>query len=229
MNVRSIDERRCVPIASAGNSAERMAERCCDRLTRCESPTLRVSCTPFLHLQACSNLPRRTAKYRVAQRRLTRQRKPFVASDTTTISIAEMSVIGTTGSIPSTNVPAAPRVMMRRSPTPTRRCSVPGGGGGIVFWMTATRHDGRRRPQRARQRTPSRAVPPEQRRDEQRHERGVAGKRVLRGDVEDRLRNAQGDHVGHGRDEDDEHPAGHDLHRVARIAPCPDRTRTCPR
>ena len=38
---------------------------------------------------------------------------PFVISDTTIINIPEISVIGTTGSMPNTNVPAAPRVMMR--------------------------------------------------------------------------------------------------------------------
>ena len=71
------------------------------------------------------------------------------------------------------------------------------------------------RPDRARERAPLRAAPPEQRRDEQRRQRRVAGKRVLRRDVEDRLRHAQRDQIGDDRDEHDEDAARLHLHRLA--------------
>ena len=59
--------------------------------------------------------------------------KLFVASDTTIISIAEIKVIGTTGSIPMTNVPAAPRVTIAQSPIAHTTTDEPGGGAAIVF------------------------------------------------------------------------------------------------
>ena len=59
--------------------------------------------------------------------------KAFVASDTTTINIAEISVIGTTGSIPITNVPVAPRVTIAQSPIAHTVIDMPGGGGEIEF------------------------------------------------------------------------------------------------
>ena len=64
--------------------------------------------------------------------------KSLVASDTTIINIPEISVIGTTGSSPMTNVPVAPRVMMLESPSDHTAISEPGGGGGMEFCMTAT-------------------------------------------------------------------------------------------
>ena len=57
----------------------------------------------------------------------------FVISDTTIINSPEISVIGTTGSMPSTNVPVAPRVTIAQSPIAHTTIDVPGGGAAIVF------------------------------------------------------------------------------------------------
>ena len=45
--------------------------------------------------------------------------------------MAEINVIGTTGSIPATNVPVAPRVTISQSPIAHTTIEVPAGGGGM--------------------------------------------------------------------------------------------------
>ena len=126
-----------------------------------------------------------------------------------------MSVIGTTGRKPRTSAPCGARVMMSTPNADHTGTALPGGGAGIDCWMTATRDHRGRRPERARQRAPLRAALPEDRRDQQRRERRVAGERVLRRDVEDRLRHPHRDRIGHERNQHDEDAAGGHLDGLA--------------
>src|SRR5688500_1309317 len=57
---------------------------------------------------------------------------PAVTRDTTNISSAEISVIGTTGRNPKTVVPAAMRAMASTPPTAQTVTAVPGGGAGTA-------------------------------------------------------------------------------------------------
>ena len=119
-----------------------------------------------------------------------------VNRDTTTISSAEISVIGTTGSRPSTIVPVAARVddvdpadrqdraRPRPAAAPARRSAATATASTAAAVQSVAAS------------APHLVLPlPEQRRDQQRRQRRVAGERVLRRDVEDRLRHAQRDEV----------------------------------
>src|SRR5688572_21346994 len=61
-----------------------------------------------------------------------------VARDTTNISSAETTVIGTTGRNPRTVVPAVIRAMTSTPPTAQTVTAVPGGGAGTADCSTAT-------------------------------------------------------------------------------------------
>ena len=61
-----------------------------------------------------------------------------VSADTTNISSADMSVMGTTGSRPNTIAPVVARVTTSIPPTPKTGTIVPGGGVGTTVWTQAT-------------------------------------------------------------------------------------------
>src|SRR5262245_25725667 len=65
-------------------------------------------------------------------------REPRVASDTTHISSADPIVIGTTGSRPSTIVPAVMRATIVVPPRVQTATAAPGGGAGTTFCRIAT-------------------------------------------------------------------------------------------
>ena len=91
----------------------------------------------------------------------------------------------------------------------------PGAGGEIGLLDDSDSENRRRHPQCARERAPARALAPEQRTDEQRRQRRVAGKRILGRHVEDGLRQLQRDDVGDDRDDHHEGAAGGDLNRLS--------------
>ncbi len=64
--------------------------------------------------------------------------EPGVSIETTTINIAEMMVMGTTGKKPRTIIPAAALVTISLPPIEKIVTAVPGGGAGTVVWTTAT-------------------------------------------------------------------------------------------
>ncbi len=61
-----------------------------------------------------------------------------VSFETTNISSAETSTIGTTGMKPKTLVPEGVRAKTSVPPTDQKTAGGPGGGAGIVCWKTAT-------------------------------------------------------------------------------------------
>jgi hypothetical protein len=64
-------------------------------------------------------------------------RAPAVSRETTTISSAEIIVIGTTGNSPSTRTPLAATVTTSVPPSVRIGTICPGGGAGTTFWITA--------------------------------------------------------------------------------------------
>ena len=75
-------------------------------------------------------------KYRV--RVVSPGRAAAVSFETTTISSAEITVIGTTGNSPMTIVPLAALVTMSTPPIERIGTGLPGGGAGTTFCSTAT-------------------------------------------------------------------------------------------